>query len=110
MGDLGTERHNPSTLRPNFEGGAAAGELKVENEEMSMSVIDSQVNNRFAHANQEQRASLLRGLSKKSIDELRYLVVEFRRASVRVHFSSAEWKWLDRARVRLQKLEAEAMR
>jgi hypothetical protein len=27
-----------------------------------------------------------------------------------VHFSSAEWKWLDRARVRLQKLEAEAMR
>jgi hypothetical protein len=72
--------------------------------------IDGKTNNRFVRGNQESRASLLKGLSKKSIDELKYLIAEFQRASERVHFSSAEWKWLDRARVRLQKLEAEAMR
>jgi hypothetical protein len=38
MGDLGTERHNPSTLRPKFEGGAAAGELKVKMKERKADV------------------------------------------------------------------------
>jgi hypothetical protein len=73
-------------------------------------MFDSGTNNRFIFENQEQRARLLKGLSKKSLDELRYLVVEFRRASPYVHFSSAEWKWLDRARARLAQLEAGAVR
>jgi len=46
--------------------------------------------------------------SKKSLDELRYLVVEFQRASP--YFSSVEWELLDRAHARLAQLEAEAVR
>jgi hypothetical protein len=48
------------------------------------------------------------GSSKKSLDELRFLVAEFE--SVSPFFSSVEWELLDRARARLAQLEAEAMR
>lgn len=73
-----------------------------------MSHIDSGTSNRFRIRNQEQRATSLKGLSRKSVDELRFLVVEFSRAAQYVHFSAAEWKALDRARARLRKLEGEA--
>jgi hypothetical protein len=72
--------------------------------------FDSGTNNRFVLGKQEQRAELLKGLRRKSLDELRYLVIEFRRASPFVHFTAAEWDWLDDARARLAQLELEAGR
>ena len=68
--------------------------------------LDGEIGNRLVLGNQEQRSGLLKGRSKNSLDELRYLIVEFRRASP--YFSSVEWELLDRARDRLAQLEAEA--
>jgi hypothetical protein len=71
--------------------------------------FDCGLGNRFVLGNQDDRAKLLKDLRRKSIDELRHLIAEFRQASTRVHFSSAEWDWLDDARARLAKLELEAV-
>jgi hypothetical protein len=75
---------------------------------MRAHVVDSGTDNRSVNGNQEQRSGPLKSPSKKSPDELRYLIVEFHRASP--YFTSVEWELLDRARARLAQLEAEAAR
>jgi hypothetical protein len=77
---------------------------------MRQHALDCGVSNRFVLGNQEERAALLKDVRRKSIDELRHLIAEFRQASARVHFSSAEWDWLDDARACLARLELEAVR
>jgi hypothetical protein len=67
-------------------------------------MFDSSTGSCSVNGNQEQRSGLLKGPSKKSLDELRYLVVEFQRASP--YFTSVELDLLDRARARLAQLEA----
>jgi hypothetical protein len=70
--------------------------------------FDYGTTNRFVLGNQDERAHLPKGISKKPLDELRYLIVEFQRVSP--YFSSVEWELLDRAHARLAQLEAEAVR
>jgi hypothetical protein len=72
---------------------------------MRQHVNDGGLNNQFVFGIQEQRA--VTGLNGESLDELKYLIVEFQRASP--YFSEVEFELLDRARARLVQLEAEAV-
>jgi hypothetical protein len=76
---------------------------------MRQHVDDRGTSNRFRLRNQDERAELFKNWRRKSLDELRYLIIEFRQASPYVHFSAAEWDWLDDARIRVAKLEMEAV-
>ena len=70
-------------------------------------MFDCGTNSCSVNGNQEH-SGLLKGLRQKSLDELRYLIVEFQHASP--YFTSVEWDLLDRACTRLAQLEAEAAR
>jgi hypothetical protein len=70
--------------------------------------FNGETSNRFVLWNQERYSRLFKNLNQKSIDDLRYLVTEFKQASEFIHFSEREWTWFDLARVRLAQLEAAA--
>jgi hypothetical protein len=74
--------------------------------------FDCALDNCAVNEKQEQRAGHTgprKGCSsKKSPDELRYLIVEFQRGSP--FFTSVEFELLDRACARLAQLEAEGVR